>query len=1030
MIKFFAKHPTAANLLMIVIALSGIISLKGIIRETFPKFALKTAEVRVVYPGASPVEIEYSVCSRLEDKLEGIPGVDEIISESREGMARVVVSISQGYDFSRFLNDIKTEVESISDFPDMVEQITIREIGRNDPVVSIAVSGEISYSKLKIYAESLKSRLMELSTVNLVTLDGVSDMRLKISIDEEKLTRLGLSISDVAKKIKFMNIEVPLGLIKTEKKEYILRYSDLRKTPSEMGKVVIHSGSDGSEVLLSEIAEIKETFEFEENRIIFDERHAILLKIEKNPADDTLNIFAEIKNFVDQERLVLPSGIKLELTQDISSNVSDRLNLIIDNGLLGIMLVFLVLYMFFGFKLSFWVSLGLPVSFLGGLFMMKMLGMTINMLSMVGLLLAIGLLMDDAIVISENIATATLNAGDNYMQAGIDATLEVFPGVFSSYLTTVGVFGGMMFLDGDLGRLLKAIPAVLLLVMSVSLIEAFLILPHHLIQSASGGKTEIRGIRKLFDIVFTFFQSKILPVLVRFCIKFRYVTLGLIFAILILSVGMLAGRRLKFSAMPDIEGDVIQARILLAQGTPLKVTEKVVNHIVKQLERVNEELKNKQPGDQDLVRHVTSLFSVNLDIGDSGTHVATVSADLLPAEIRNSRLGDIFDLWRKYVGNLPEVQGISFKEPVIGPSGRPVHIRIHGKSFDNLKKASDIVINALSEFDGISDIIDDMKLGKSELQISLLPGAQRYGITAAYLATQLRTAFQGELIDTIQQGEETFEVSVQFSMKSQKDLSVLDNFEIVSPNGKRIPLTNIARISSTRGWSRINRVNGKRAVTVYAEADTRKTNVMEVLSQIEKEVFPEIKKKYPGITFQYEGQVRKVSDAMPSMRLALILGMITVFLVLSYQFGSWLEPLFIMIAIPLSLIGVVWGHIIMKMDLCLPSMVGFISLAGVVVNNSILLVHFIKSNLDKCENITEAAIEAARRRSRPIFITTMTTVAGMLPMLLEKSLQAQILIPLTISMVFGLVVSTATVIFVIPCVYKVVDDFGYKIKSS
>ena len=508
MIKFFAKHPTAANLLMIVIALSGIISLKGIIRETFPKFALKTAEVRVVYPGASPVEIEYSVCSRLEDKLEGIPGVDEIISESREGMARVVVSISQGYDFSRFLNDIKTEVESISDFPDMVEQITIREIGRNDPVVSIAVSGEISYSKLKIYAESLKSRLMELSTVNLVTLDGVSDMRLKISIDEEKLTRLGLSISDVAKKIKFMNIEVPLGLIKTEKKEYILRYSDLRKTPSEMGKVVIHSGSDGSEVLLSEIAEIKETFEFEENRIIFDERHAILLKIEKNPADDTLNIFAEIKNFVDQERLVLPSGIKLELTQDISSNVSDRLNLIIDNGLLGIMLVFLVLYMFFGFKLSFWVSLGLPVSFLGGLFMMKMLGMTINMLSMVGLLLAIGLLMDDAIVISENIATATLNAGDNYMQAGIDATLEVFPGVFSSYLTTVGVFGGMMFLDGDLGRLLKAIPAVLLLVMSVSLIEAFLILPHHLIHSASGGKTEIRGIRKLFDIVFTFFQSK------------------------------------------------------------------------------------------------------------------------------------------------------------------------------------------------------------------------------------------------------------------------------------------------------------------------------------------------------------------------------------------------------------------------------------------------------------------------------------------------------------------------------------------
>jgi hydrophobic/amphiphilic exporter-1 (mainly G- bacteria), HAE1 family len=1018
-IRFFASHSTAANLLMIVILLAGALSIRGLERETLPEYRLGEVEVTVIYPGASTADIEESICLKLENAIEEIPGLDEWQCDAREGKALMVASILSGSDFQRFINDIKTEVESISDLPELVESIKIREKDRTDGVVSVAVSAPMEFSDLKLYAEQIKDQLLDLSAVNIVNMIGVSKPLIKVEIDKFKANTLGFSVLQIANLIREQNLDFPTGIVRTNSQEILLRIAEKRSTPEQMTAIVIRSSKLGNLVTLGDIAKISYDFEMSENQIFFDDRPAIVLKVEKSKNDDALTIYEQVKSFVDQHNRQSIPQIQLTITQDMSSIVKDRLEMLKVNGLQGIVLVFAVLFLFFGLKLSFWVCMGLPVSFMGGIFLMKLFGMSLNMLSLVGLLMAIGLLMDDAIVISENIA-AHYHRHKDALRAAIEGSKEVLPGVISSFLTTLGVFGALGFLDGNLGRTFKVMPIVLLLVMSVSLIEAFWILPRHLVHSFDGVPS--KGLRRWFENKFSVVQNIILPGLLKSCIQNRYLFLGIVFGGFLVSFGMVAGGRLKTSALPEMDGNVVQAKLLLAAGSPIAKTKRIANHILEKLHEANLYFTPSQPQKQNLVQHTTVHFSLNTDANEIGGHLATITADLLAAEERTTTLDEFIIKWREAMDPMAGMVSLSFKEPTLGPAGQPIHIRISGNNFKQLQQASILLKSELSSYVGVSDISDDLRPGKTEFVLRLKPLGHRLGITTRRISEQLRAAFQGIDTGDIYIDEETYEVRVKLSEQNQTDLSVLDEFEVLSANNAKIPLDNIVAMTQEQSWSRINRFNRHRSVTILAEADTRKVNIMEALGEVEKKVFPLILKQSPSLNFEFRGQRYRVSETAPSMQRALLLGVLVIFLILSYQFGSWSEPLLVMIAIPLSLIGVIFGHLLMGMDLSMPSMVGFISLAGIVVNDSILLIQFIKSRIPDFDSLQDAAIEAARLRFKPIFITSVTTIAGMFPLLLERSLQAQILQPLVISVVFGLSVTTLLILFVIPCVYAIRED--------
>lgn len=1024
MIRFFANHPTAANLLMLIFIVMGVSSISSLRRETFPDFSADQVEVRVIYPGATAEEIEEAVCRRIEDAVDGVNYVDEIRSEAQEGLARVVIEMQEGKDLPKFIDDIKTEVDAINDFPDIAEDPVVAELGRTDNVVSVAVTGPMSPPDLKAYCEELKDRLQTEAGISLVTIRGFSDHQIRIQVPAQTLMQYGLSMKDIADAISRQSVDMPSGTIETASQEILLRFADERKTPEEFENLVVAAGKSGAEIRLSDIAVIHDVFEKNEDKIIFDGQRAGLLEITKTKSEDALTVCDAIKAFFEREEKIKPPSVQFTLTRDSSSIVRDRLLLLVKNGWQGLILVFLTMWLFFSFRFSFWVSMGLPISFLGALFFLPIIDYSLNMLTMVGLLIALGLLMDDAIVIAENVATH-LQKGKSSLQAAIDGVSEVKVGVLSSFTTTICVFGPISFLEGAIGKILKVIPVVLILVLAVSLVEAFCILPNHLAHSLKHYDAKKEGwFRHRFNAAIEWLREKVLGRMVDFAVSWRYLFVGLTIAAFILSVGVMAAGFLKFQAFPDIDGDVVQARILMPQGTPLSRTEAVVKRITESIHEVNEAFAPKQPGGQPLVKSLSVQYNTNTDANEQGPHVATVTADLLSAEIRDARIDDVLNLWRKTAGDIPDVISLKFGESSFGPAGRPIEIRVKGDDLEKLKIASLAVQEWFRSYKGVFDISDDLRPGKPEVRIRMRDGAATLGLNANLIASQLRTAYYGSTVSEIQVGSESYEIDVRLADEDKNSLADLTYFHVTLSDGKLIPIGSVAVLETGRGYARIAGVDGQRTVTVQGDIDPRIANAAEIISLFKKEFLPTVTSNHPGVRISVEGEAKESGKTTGSMRRGFLIGLIGIFILLSFQFRSYIEPAVVMVAIPFALIGVIWGHLLIGVQLCMPSMMGFVSLSGIVVNDSILLVEFIKSRRREGHSIPEAARQASRERFRAVMLTSLTTVAGLLPLLSEKSLQAQILIPLAVSIVFGIMASTVLVLIVIPSLYSILGDLG------
>jgi multidrug efflux pump subunit AcrB len=1023
MIAYFAQHKTAANVLMIAILLVGIYALPKMQKDTFPLAPTTNIEVKVSYPGASPKEVADEICIPLQDALDKINGIHEFTCDARENVAIGNVEINRNENIDILTSEVQQQVNAISDFPDRAERPTVTKLDRVASVVSIAITGPMSDQDLYWYANKIKQNLKANPDIAQVTISGFSAQEIEVSIASETLQQYGLSISDLANRIQQENVSIPAGTMRSDLSESSIRFDQLAKHVDDIGALMINSTT---QLRLRDIATIEQKFALEEDKILFNGQRAALLQISKNQNQDTLKVREVVERLIDKERALAPQGVELTITQDVSVNIKERLRILGSNGVQGLILAFLALWAFFNIRFSFWVTVGLPVSFLGTLFIMLILGYTINMMTMVGLIVAIGILMDDSLIIAENIA-AKREAGLPAIQAAIEGTKQVLPGVIASFATTIMVVGPLMFLTGNLGDILRYIPIVLMMTLIVSLFEAMFILPSHLAHHPDISNSN--AIRNKITAGFEFVRDKGFVPLSVIAMRAPYLSIGILLFVVAATTATFPAGLLKFKAMPTLESDTLQARILLDQGSLLSQTESVVSKVENALKEMDTEYQEKFG--EPLVNSITVMYNTNIDAFDSGPHMATVSADLLPAQFRQESIKDLIQSWKSKVGPTADVIALKFTDKERGVAGIGIDIRVQGNDPQELYAVNLALMKWLKQFDGVFNLSSDLRYGRDDIQVALKDQAGVLGVTAAQVAQTLRNAVKGNNDLTVFQDGEIVDIRVrQSDFLHQATIEELNDLLITANNGKLIPLMAVADLTQTKAFSRLNLVNGIPTATVQGNINTQVANAREIMLQFYKDFVPKMAQKYPEVSFASQGQDKESADTGSSLLTYFALGIIGVYLILVFLFKSFVQPFAVLLAIPMAWIGVVWGHLGLGIDLTIPSLVGFATLAGIVVNDNILLVTFVKDKVAEGQELRQACKLAIHDRFRAIVITSLTTFAGLLPLLTETSTQAQFLIPLIASIAFGLVNATLLAAVVVSCVLLILNDINPKLCGS
>lgn len=1024
MIGWFAGHPTAANLLLIVLLAMGLFAAPSLKRETFPDYRPVEVSVEVIYRGASADDVEDAICRRVHDAVKGIDFLDEAICVAQDNLARATLSMLAGGDPVRFISDIDTEIKAIDDFPERAEAPLVRQLHRSDLVGAVAIAGDLPLDPLEDYAYALERRIMTLPGVASVVIRGVSQRQWQVEVPLEVLGQHGLSARELAARVARQNIDMPLGTLETDQGDVQLRFTDQRKTLQELASLVVVADGQGGELTLGEIATLRQVGERDEEKIRFNGERAVVLEVSKTLRDDSLQVMDALTALVEREQQRIGAGLRMSITQDMTTIVRDRLQMLVVNGFMGLALVVLVMSLFFRPRLALWAVLGLPAAFMGAFFVMGMLGLSLNMITLVALLMAIGIVMDDAVVITDNIAAHT-NRQDSALQAVVAGTRQVLPGVLSSFLTTVSVFLPLSFLAGELGAVLEVLPVVLIAALTASLIEAFWILPHHLKGSvarlAQGRQSRFRT---AFERGFERFRERVGRA-ADAAIRWRHATLGAMLLIMLGSAGFIAGGHIGSEAMPDIDGDVLEARILMPQGTPLQRTEAVADQVEAALRRLDQRLSPDQPGRARLVEAIQVRFNHNPSARESGTHVATVMVDLLTAELRTITLDELTARWREEIGVIAGIHSLIIQEPGFGPAGVPVELRLHGENLDTLKAAAREAAEQLSGYTATYNVLDDLRPGRPQRTFTLAAGALGAGLSAEEVAGQLRAAWLGQIADTQRIGDRDVEILVRQPATDRDSLDDLADQTIMLADGSRMPLSEAVDIREQRDWARITHIDGRRTVTVEANVDARQSSGQAIVNDLRKHWLEPFKARHPDVDVVFEGQVARSAETGSTIGRGLLIGLVGIFVILSFQFRSYVEPLIVMLSIPLAFIGAIWGHVLMGYYLSMPSLIGAAGLAGIVVNNAILLIHFIKSHRERGRSAIEAAGQASRDRLRAILISSSTTIAGLAPLLAETSSQADAIKPLVISVVFGLLSATLLVLLVIPALYVLFDDWGW-----
>ncbi|WP_372884484.1 efflux RND transporter permease subunit [Shimia sp.] len=1016
MIRWFVGHPVAANLLMAMICILGIAFAPALKRETFPEITPSTVSVVVAYPGASAPDVDEEICGPLEDALTGTTGLVELTCLSTEGRASATAELEEGGNRIEFYNDVFSAVSGINDFPADAETPAVKLGGRSDLIAMLAVSGIDSKQGLKEYADRLSDRLQSLEGVTEARVAGITDRELRVTFDEHALRRFGLSSSDIVAAINARSLRQPLGEVETSSGGLVLRYADARRSITDLQDLIILQNANGSMVRLGDLASVRIVDTDANIQSFIDGRQAAILYVNKATEADALRTFERVEAVLEAERALYPAPFDITITFNMTDLVRERLMLILKNTGMGLVLVFATMWLFFSLRDALWISASLPVSFLGTMFLMQALGLSINMITLVALLMAVGLIMDDSIVIAENISRRRRrHPGPDAAARG---TLEVFPGVASSFLTTACVFTPLMFLSGDMGQILQFIPMVLLLTLALSLVEGFLILPHHL--SHGAGKSHQGASQRPADRMLDAFKEKWVIPTAAALVRLRYLTVGSVIAALVLSVGLVTSGQVKVTGFPAIEGDTVQVRISLTSGIARERTQATVAQLTEALERIDRRLTPLTEGGAPLVERVLVQYATNADVNDNGSNTATIVVDLLTSARRNVSADEVLRLWRDEAGAIPDLVQSSFSQAELGPGGADLEVEIYGRDLARVEAAASDILTRVRALPAVTEAFQDFYGGRREVRLTLNEYGYSVGLTPQALAEQLRSAFAGSETDSFRMGLSSVAVQVQLG-DTIADLTQLENFPVSVGSGAQTALASVAHLSLAASYPAITRKNGRAMARVIGQIDPQAATSTAIAAEVTTRIWPQIQARHPGVEIAIGGASADQARSQSSMLTKLLIGLAGVFMVLAFQFRSYTLPLVVMLSIPFALIGTILGHWAMGLDLAMPSFIGFASLAGIVVNNAILFLTFFQTHL-RGEDHVAAALDAVRARFRPILLSTGTTVVGLLPLISDGSPQVQIMIPLVVAVAAGLVASMVLVVLVLPSLLSIYFD--------
>lgn len=1029
-ISWMARNAVASNLLMFCLIIGGLIFSGKVKKEVFPEFNLDIITVAIPYPGASPEEVESGITTLVEEAVRGIDGVKRVKSTAREGGGSVIIELLDGVDSALAYSDAKAAVDRIINFPEDAERPTTSLIAAKNVAMSVVVHGPYEHHTLREMAERVRNDLLLDPAITMVEMKGVPGREISVEVSQSNLRAHGLTLPQVAGAIRGASVDLPSGGIKTKSGETLVRTKERRDFGEQFQDVILRSTPTGGTIRVGDIAKVRDGFADVDIETAFNGEQAVVLDVFRVGKQGPLEIAAAVKRYMGTE--ALPANVKLSIWDDRSKMYGERADLLKRNAITGLILVFVVLGLFLEIKLAFWVMLGIPISFFGAFLLMPVMDVSINMISMFAFLLTLGIVVDDAIVVGENIYEKRLS-GLPPMQAAIEGAKEVGGPVIFAVLTTVAAFSPLLFVPGASGKFLRVVPAIVICVLLISLVESLFVLPAHLAHSNPTRSGLLYRFQRWVSRGLEFVIEQVYQPILRFCVSYRYFAVSIAFAMLMISLSLVIGGHLKFTFMPKLEGDNVIASAQLPLGAPVEETEKIKQKLMKTLD----EVLARHGGREKISLGVMALTGTSIqkmgpgfEATSNGSHMTDVSVRLVSIDQRDVGSGQIAREWRKANEDLVGVRSVTFGATMGAVGGSAVDIMLSHTDPLVLEEVSASLADQLSRFSGVGDVQDGFQGGKRQINIKLKPGAHRIGLSETEIARQVRGAFFGAEALRQQRGRDEVRVMVRLPESDRDRLSSLEQMVLLTPSGGEVPLSEVANLSWGRAFSEIQREEGKRVVHVTADVDTTVANANEILARVSEELMPQMMARYPQLSFSLEGQSREQGDTMGSLGTGFLLALGLIFALLAIPFNSYIQPAIIMMAIPFGFIGAVAGHIAMSYDLSLISMMGIVALAGVVVNDSLILIVAVNDYRSKGFDHFEAVIQGGMRRFRPILLTSLTTFMGLIPMIFEPSVQARFLIPMAISLAFGVLFATVLILLVVPAVYLIVEDFTKMARST
>ncbi len=1086
-IAWFGNNHVAANLLMGLIVLAGLVTLPIMPKKTFPDIDVPYISIAVPYLGAAPEEVEEGVCVRIEEELEGVVGVKSIRSNASEGVCSVSVELFEDSDKSKALDEVKNRIDSIDTFPEEIEQPITTLIENINNVLSLTITGPDDERTLKELAQQIRDDIVQLPGITQVEVANVRPYEISIEVSEVSLRRFELTFDEVARAVRTGSLDLPGGTIKTAASEILLRTKGQAYNGYDFENLVLRTRADGTRLYLKDVATVVDAFADTDQILRFNGKPAALIEVKRVGQEDVQQISSAVRHYVDNISHALPQNIEATIWNDDSKQLDDRINTLLESGRQGFLMVLILLAMFLRPRLAFWVSVGVPVAFLGAIFLTSALGLSINVISLFGFILVLGILVDDAIVVGESVHT-THQEGFATLKGAIEGTQRVTTPVIFGVMTTMAAFSPLLLGVGFMGQVMAVIATTVMCCLVFSLIESQMILPSHL------GHTEVKSeagevgmmlvpimavillgfawdVRSYVALaigtasiffglhlagLFAPVASRIMAIQSRFAdgletlintrfrqlaetaIRARYLTVAIAIAVFLSAMAILASGRLPFSFFPPLASDQVVAKLTMPLGTPARVTNQAIRQLEASAAEVKEKLNTEFPR-QLPATHILAAVGGQVTAGNGppqpgatggGTangHLGEVILQLTPSETRDITTRQVADIWRETNGSIPDAVELKFNSSLF-TVGNDIDIQLEGENVEELRIVAAKLRAKLDEYPGVVDITDSFRSGKQELKLAITPSGEALGLTLGNLAKQVRQAFYGEEAQRIQRGRDDVRVMVRYTEAERSSLASLNTMRIRTPDGSEVPFATVGRANLSQGFSTIKRADGRRVVNVVADVDRTQITANEVIAALRNGPIQELIAPYPRVTYRLEGMQAEQQESVASLVPYLFIALFVIFALLAIPLKSYIQPLTIMSVIPFALCGAIFGHLIMKnlgyiTGIAMMSVLGFTAASGVVVNSSLVLVHGINQRREQGLALINSLVEASVSRCRPILLTSLTTFVGLSPLMFDNSVQAQFMVPMAVSLAFGVMFATVVTLLVVPSGYLILEDF-------